>query len=186
MAANQIAGNGKKYRYAIILGLVTFFGALLLSFLAVKPLYDSAVATTKNVNDNQEKLNVLNKRLTTLKDLSKREQEIRDEEKKISQALPQGDEVGRLFIQVDQLVGSTGGKSSGYSKGALSTLTNDPNLVVLTSSLSADFPSYFNLKDFIGKANSALRLLNISGLNVRAADNGQVNVSINTTTYSRK
>jgi Tfp pilus assembly protein PilO len=176
-----------EYNYALYLGLGTAVVALFVSFIIIKPLFDknSELRNTKSTqNAKLEKLLEKEKVLVSLKDKSS---EIKTNSERVSSALPSSSDIGRLFIQLDELAKISGGslKSVGTNTNTVSETQAIPGINELTYSLPLDMPSYFALKKFFESSEEALRLLSITDVRIDSSDSGALSVNLSAKSYTR-
>lgn len=183
--------NFEKYKYALIVGVSTLIGALVLLFLVISPLYSKVTTTGDELDQAKQELTALENKKSKLDELKDRESELVAEAAKVSDALPTAEEVGRLFIQLDALATTSGGVLESVDKVTATTAIDSTDLTasgITTSSydLKLTFPSYYNLKNFISSSESALRLVSIDSFDISADETGilQVNLTINSYTRS--
>lgn len=175
----------KKYRYAISLGVAIFIGLILSSFLVVRPMYLKTKSLFSEASARKKESTYLKDKKSKLLELSKRESEILEEEKKVSIALPASNEVGRIFIQLDQLVLESGGTTQSiYKSGSQMSVAGE--IVATSYSIPTSFPNYFAYKEFLDKSASALRLLNLQKIQIYAGQDGRITSNLITETFSRK
>ncbi len=192
---NKALGRGNKYIYATTMGIILVLAVILLSLFVIKPLYGSAKKVTTDVKDKQEELQKLEEKKVKLEGLKDREEELKAQSEKISDALPQTKDVGRLFIQInDTATGSSGSvKSVNEGSGGVDVAASPApteqqavgSIQRTTYSVPIDFGTYFDWKNFVGKVETALRLVSIGDFSVRASEAGAINSNITITTYTR-
>jgi Tfp pilus assembly protein PilO len=180
----------KKYGFSLYMVVGQVVGVLLLTFLAVLPLYNKASSQTADATAKQAVLASLQKKKTTLDQLKGREQELTAAAEKVKDALPTSSDAGRLFIQIDQSVREAGGTIKSVSVGGNSatpsaTDSSVSGVSTLSYSLPVSLPGYDNLKNFIISTNNALRLVKIDSLNISQSTSGSMEVTIGATTYTR-
>jgi Tfp pilus assembly protein PilO len=154
---------------------------------------------TNQVSSSQKQLNKLESQESKLESLKNQETELDQEAATVSEALPTTNDVGRLFIQLSDLANNAGGSISGVTGGttvgttsttspASTTATTSasvPGVEVLTYSMPISFSSYFNFKNFLTSASSALRLISVNNITVSASSTGEITAGLNLTTYMR-
>ncbi len=177
----------KKNNYAIILFASTIVIGLLITGFAVYPLYKSAANTTKQANQKTSELNELKSRKKILDGLKDKEAELKVNADLVSSALPNGNDVGGLFIQVNALATQNGGEVRSITGSASGTAvpTGFTGIQKYTYNVPVSFDNYFSLKSFIQSSKTALRLLNIDDVSVSAQETGSMDVVMNITTYAR-
>lgn len=181
----------KKNNFAIILAAATVSIGLLVVFFGIYPLYKSASAVTKEVNQKSDELKGLKNRKAILDGLKDREDELNKSAELVASALPDSRDVGGLFIQVNALAAKTGGKVSSMSgssspSGATATDTGFSGIEKYTYGVPITFTSYLSFKEFVASSKNALRLLNIDDVMISANEASGLSVTMNLTTYTRK
>lgn len=181
----------KNYGYAIMLGGITVFGALMLFFLIVKPLYLSTEKAKTDLTAKEHQYKALVDKKAKLDELKDREEELKKQAAIVSNALPKEEEIGRLFIQLDGLAVSSNGKLKSVTKTTTSTNTSgsaisSAGIVKTVYTLPLELPTYFDLKSFIASSQSALRLFSINDFNITASNAGALSVSLTANSYTRK
>lgn len=180
----------KSYGFAIILGAITFFGAIGVYFLIISPMYKSTQKSKIELTAKEQEYTTLTRKKEKLDGLKDKEEELKKQATLVSNALPKEEDVGRLFIQLDGLVRASNGnlKSVSTPTAPVSTDANlaSAGITKTAFSLPLDLPTYFDLKSFITNSTSALRLLSISDITISASDSGAMNVNITANSYTRK
>jgi Tfp pilus assembly protein PilO len=176
--------KNKKYNYAIIVGAVTFVGLIIVVFAIIRPLYLKSQALTAEVKAKQATLDQLKDKKQKLAALKDREAELKQDAETVQAALPDSAEVGRLFIQINEMVKATGGNVSSVSGSPVPQ--GDTGVISKVNyTVPVSFPNYFNFKDFVIKSEQALRLFDITDFSISTA-NGSVSSSLSANTYVRK
>jgi len=178
----------KKNNYALLLIIGTIVVGLIIAGVVVYPLYGSAVATTKEANQKSSELAALKDRKKILDGLKDKETELKKNADLVASALPEGKDVGGLFIQVNALATQNGGKVrsvTGGSTPSAASATGFGGIQKYVYSVPVSFANYSSLKSFINNSNNALRLLNIDDISINATDTGSMDVTMNVTTYAR-
>lgn len=181
-------GKNKKYYYSIILGVCTLLGLLVGVFLIIRPLYSNSQKITKEYKEKTAILDELKDKKAKLEELKSKEEQLKADAEKVEAALPQAKDVGRLFIEVDQVAKESSGsvKSVSEGSGVNSTPTSE-GINKISYSVPASFPDYFKLKEFIMRTEQALRIVDISGLDMTTAQTGgAMDVKFTANTYVRK
>ncbi|MDD5693547.1 MAG: hypothetical protein WC437_02895 [Patescibacteria group bacterium] len=179
-----------KYTYSVGLGAATFLIAILAIFLIISPFYAKAKKLTTEAKVKKQELNYLTEKKSKLEDLKNREDELKQNAELVRSALPENKDVGRLFIQLDELARSNKGviksvAEAGMANATVTTETNFPGVQKNTYSVPIEFNNYFDYKAFIVKSENALRLLNIDEVSIKAKDTGEISASLTTSAYSR-
>ena len=187
---NYVEMIRKKNNYAIILIAVTIVVGLLIAGFGIYPLYKSAATVTKQADQKAVELKGLKARKTILDGLKDKEDELRKNAELVASALPEGRDVGGLFIQVNGLAARTGGTVRSVSGGSTTAGTQAAGtgfagIQKYNYSVPASFSSYFAFKDFVAASKSALRLLNINDITISSSKTGGLDVMLNITTYAR-
>lgn len=182
----------KSYGYAVILGLCTIFGAILVWFLIISPLYKSVGKAGKELASKEQQYTDLKDKKSKLDELKDKEAELKKQAAIVSNALPKDEEIGRLFIQLDALAKASNGKLRSVTKSNIATVTGDTSnlsasgITKTVYTLPLDLPTYFDLKSFIASSSSALRLFSIDDFNISASNAGALTVSLTANSYTRK
>ncbi len=181
----------KKNNYSILLIAGTIVIGLLIIGLVVYPLYNSAASATKEANQKSTELTDLKNKKNVLDGLKDKETELQKSAALVSSALPEGKDVGSLFIQVNALATQNNGEvhsimGSGPANASTQTVATGFNgIQKYTYSVPVAFNNYISLKSFIQNSKSALRLLNIDDISISATDTGSLDVNLDITTYAR-
>lgn len=176
-----------KYSYALIVGVSTFVGVLVLIFAIIKPLYIKSSELRAEQKTKEAKLAMLKEKKSKLEELKDREDELIKDSKKVESALPTNDEAGRLFIQLDAITNKSGGliKSVNQSSNLTTSNVGSTGIKKISFNSSSDFSTYFGFKDFVEKSEDALRIVEIAGLNLSSSETGSISATIIANTYAR-
>lgn len=188
--------RNNKYTYAVVLSVVLVLGVVLLSLFVIKPLFADAQKVTKEVKDKKTELTKLQDKKAKLEALKDKEEELKKQAATISNALPESKDIGRLFIQINDIATGSGGtvksvaESGSATAGATTTATPTTqttfgNVQQSIYTIPIDFGSYFDWKNFVTKTETALRLVSIGDFTVNATDSGTMTSSVTITTYTR-
>ena len=181
----------KSYGYAVILGVVTFFGAIGIYFFIISPLYTNTQKSGVELSVKEKEYESLQAKKSKLDSLKGKQEELKKQAAVVSNALPKEEDVGRLFIQLDGLVRASSGTLKSVTTVSVNTNTGDTanlaaaGITKTVFTLPLELPSYFDLKSFISDSKSALRLLSISDFNISATDSGALNVNLTANSYTR-
>jgi Tfp pilus assembly protein PilO len=185
---NKLLKN--KYAYSVGLGLATVLIVILAVFLLILPFYSKAKKLTTENKTKKQELTYLTDKKAKLEKLINREDELKQKAELVRNALPESKDVGRLFIQLDELARENKGIIKSIVEGgainqAVSLQTNIVGVEKNSYSVPIEFNNYFDYMNFIEKAENALRLINIDRVSIKAKDSGEISVSLTTTAYSR-
>jgi Tfp pilus assembly protein PilO len=192
MVENKITKN--KYFYSVTVIILTVVVTLGLFFLLIMPFFNKAKELTAETSLKKQELEKLEEKKSKLEELKTREEELKLQAEKVENALPTEKDVGRLFIQLDNLARGNGGTVASVSEGGNVTTTKvtpdtgegGPTIERVSYTFPVDFGTYFNLKDFVTKSETALRLLAIKGLTINASNEGKIGSNFSIDTYIRK
>jgi Tfp pilus assembly protein PilO len=182
----------KKNNYAIFLTVGTVLVSLLIIGIVIYPLYNTAASTTKDANQKSTELNDLKNKKKVLDSLKDKESDLKKSADLVSAALPQGKDIGGLFIQVDALAKQSGGKVTSVTgtgatttTGSQATSTGFNGIQKYSYTVPVSFSDYASFKSFIQNSKTALRLLNIDDISISASEAGSIDAVFNITTYAR-
>jgi len=187
--------SNNKYNYAIMLGVAGFIGVVLISLFIIKPLYNNSAKLKLEASAKDARYQSLEKKKSSLSALKVKEAELKAQASVVADALPADKEVGKLFIQLDELVAQSSGTlqsvteiegSLDYSGQTTSTETGLDSIQKYTYALPVLLPDYTSFKKFISKSESALRLFSIKSIDISAGDTGNINATVTANTFTRK
>lgn len=177
----------KKYRYILIMSAVIFFGTLLSFFLVVKPLYNKSKTLNTEAKTKQANLDALEDKKAKLEALAVKEEQLKEDVKKVEAALPEASQVGRLFIQIDQIAKASNGvvKSVTESGAAASTteVATTETVSKLTYNSPLQFKNYFDFKNFITASETALKIMDITDFDINSKED--FSATLTSSTYVR-
>jgi len=183
-----------KYFFSTAVFAATGIAAFILFFVVISPFFSKAQELTDEAKAKQDELSYLEDKKVKLEALKSREEDLKKDAELVRNALPEQKDVGRLFIQLDNMAKTSGGNLNAVteSSGALAAATTtdtvgSPSVGIqkITYTLPIDFKDYFGFKDFINKAESALRILAVEDFSLNASGTGGVSATINAATYVR-
>ncbi len=164
----------RYYYYPVVIIVITFIIALLFIFLGIRPLIKSNKRLTTEVTTRKSQLSQLEKKKEVLVNLKAKEAEVESDKEKIKAALPSDKDLPKLLVQITGLSNDSGLllKSITLKEDATKTSSGESESEETISEIS-DFEAslnttgiYSNFKDFLTKAENALRLVNINGFNL--------------------
>lgn len=177
----------KEYKYALIVGSATLVGIILAITLIGRPLYNSYKESKRVLTEKRAVVDKLELKLTNLKSLKDKEDEIKEKNQKVMAALPTNKDVARLFIEFESVAMQNGliitsvqenkGSGTAPAEGA-----SGVGPVAVNYSVSGASSSYNSVKTALSSLEKALRILNISEIEIngREANNLDVDIKINT------
>ncbi len=179
-----------KYAYAVGLGAATFLIAIFAFLVIISPFYSKAKKLTAEAKTKKQELTYLTDKKSKLEELKNKEDELKQKAELVRNALPEDKDVGRLFIQLDELARSNKGliksvSEAGAANMAVTTETGVAGVQKNVYSVPIEFNKYEDYKTFITKAENALRLINVDSVSIKAKDTGELSVTLDTTAYSR-
>ncbi|MCX6328225.1 MAG: hypothetical protein NTZ85_01740 [Bacteroidia bacterium] len=193
---NEVLKKGnKQYLFAITISLLIVFVIIAAFFLAIKPLYLKSKKISAELKVKQEQLQELKDKKVKLETLKDKEGQLKKDAENVKNALPSDSDVGRLFIQLDDIIKTSNGStksisgSSGTTTTAgtpMETITNSVGITTTSYNTTVDFPSYFEFISFLNKMENALRLVTINNINVSANESGLISTTLDLVTYTRK
>lgn len=171
-----------KYFYSTVVIALTVVVTIALFFLVISPFFSKAQSLTADAKVKQEELDKLEAKKAKLDELKSREEELKANAEKVRNALPEEKDVGRLFIEFDNMAKATGGTIKVVSEGGGSTGSapgqtsssdiGSTGIQKITYTIPVTFKDYFGLKDFVNRTETALRLLKINGYQITVNDTG--------------
>ena len=190
MVENKLTKN--KYFYSTAVIVITILGVLGLFFAVITPFYSKAGSLTSEAKTKQTELKMLEDKKTKLEALKSKEEELNKDAETVRNALPEQKDVGRLFIEFDNMARSSGGVIKSVSENIATTTTtteavgSSAGLVKIGYKVPIDFKDYFGFKDFVTKAEKALRIIGIDDYSITVNEtNGGLTVDLSTSTYVR-
>jgi Tfp pilus assembly protein PilO len=183
----MVKKDNSEYNFAILLGAGALVVGLILIFAIIKPLYDKNSEMRQEKTKREAELTRLQNREKVLLSLKDRAADIREDSERVSRALPTSSDIGRLFIQLDELAKVSGGnlKSVSESNSTTTGALVSPGVTATEYSLPMEMPSYFALKKFFESSEEALRLLSIDNIRIDANEAGAMSVNISAKAYKR-
>ncbi|MCL4386927.1 MAG: hypothetical protein M1355_00775 [Patescibacteria group bacterium] len=185
--------KSKNYLYAILVVSGSLLLIIILSFLIVKPLWESNSKIKQEVLANEQKLASLEDRLTKLKKYKEKEAELLKEKEKVLAVLPEDKDIPRLFVQFEKMVATTGASvvsadtttdSAVASTGQVQQQQAVPGVTTYNYNLKVNSSTYEAIKNIVLNSESALRLMNISGFSISKKE-GSFDVIFTLKSYAR-
>lgn len=194
MVDNKLTRN--KYFYSTAVFAVTAVAVVILFFVVINPFFTKAQELTTEAKAKQTELKKLEDKKVKLEALKSREDELKKDAETVRNALPEQKDVGRLFIEFDNMAKASGGSIRSITEAAGGTAGTEPTATTVGSASSGlqkisytipvDFTDYFGFKDFVTKAETALRIIGVNDFSVNVGETGGgISASLNTTTYVR-
>lgn len=190
----EIKIDKNKQMYAGLLVAGTLLLTILLSLLVVKPIYQANKKVSEEIKLKKSKLDGLENKLGKLKELKKEEALLLKEKERVLAALPEDKDVPRLFVQFEKMATSTGasvasaaGGQELSSAGSAAQVPSNisPNILKEhTYDLKVTTSTYESLKNIVGNAEDALRLVDIHNFSISKKESS-FDVSFNLKTFSR-
>ena len=183
----MVKNDTNDYQYASVLGVSVLVGVIIISLFILRPLYAKNIEMRAEKNKRTVALEALQERERVLLGLKDKAEEIKEESERVSKALPASDDIGRLFIQLDELAKISGGDLSGVSSenSTASDSVTSAGVGVTRYSLPLEEPSYFAFKKFLESSEEALRLLSINDVRVDSSESGILSINLNVESYTR-
>lgn len=177
----------KKNNYSVILIASTIVIGILVTLFAIFPLYKSAKITTAESTQKSLELTELRNKKKILDGLKDKEDQLKKDAETVMAALPEKKDVGSLFIQVNALVSQSGGSVQSITGAAQGSTeqTGFTGIQKYSYNIPATFNNYSSFKAFINGSRDALRLLNVDDLSLTASDAGNLQGTIDLTTFAR-
>lgn len=188
----MVGDNVKSYYYSVFLIIGVFIITLLLVFLGIRPLLSNNKKLQGEVVAKRAELSKLEKKKMILENLKKKETEIKNDKEKVKTSLPSDKDLPKLLIQINGLVGGSGMPLKNLSlreSQVSSSETKDKEKASGISDFEATITSsgtYGNFKDFLAKAENALRLVNVNGFSISTSQGDALDLSIDLKTYFRR
>ncbi len=192
--------NKKFEKYYWIAGTVgvTLVVFILVIVFIIVPSFENISQVSSDLKNQKANLNVLEKKLATLKDLKVKEDELKKQSGIVYRAIPTKQEVGDSFIQLDGLIHEAGGSnqkvagSNGTNNASTSSSTSSsseqislpPGVKTLVYTTDITFPAYQNFKDLLVNSEDALRFVHLSDFKI--TDDQGFKVSLSYTAYYRE
>lgn len=188
----MVDANKKIQQYYWIVGVitaVTIIVILTISFV-ITPTFKSIGQVNTELKEKKETLSVKEKKLTKLKELKVKEDELKEQSRIVYRAIPTKKEVGDIFIELNALEtdaggvfsGSKGGSSSASSASSTEGSTSDINTLSYSSDVA--FPSYGAFKKLLSDSEQALRFVHLEHFAISSSE-GSFKVSLSYKAYYR-
>lgn len=175
-----------QYKYAITVGFGSFVLALVLLFTVGRFLYTELTKTSDVLKEKRAVREKLEENLSTLEELKKNEDLIVKDTKKAIAALPSDKDIARLFVQLEALASENGSFIRSVSEGAYGTQSLNSNLIKsVTYGVSVEVNDYSSIKNLFSEMNKALRILNVSSVDISPTVGGKYDLNISINTYTR-
>lgn len=178
----------QEYKYAAVVIGIGVLALLILIFVALVPSWKKLSKTTEDLKSAQAEQEKLIVKLDNLKQLKKKEKELEEKNAKVLAALPEDNDVSRLFVEFEGIAESSGLAVKSVSESAATGTTPTGSIIVPVSyTISATSPDYASLKSALSKFEEALRLISITGVDVSASsgEGGGLSVNFSVTAYKR-
>jgi Tfp pilus assembly protein PilO len=194
MVENKVTKS--KYFFSTTVFVVTGVAAVALFFVVILPFFNKAQELTAETKIKQTELKKLEDKKAKLEELKTREEELKKEAETVRNALPEQKDVGRLFIQLDNMAITSGGEIKSVTEGGsngvaqAATTTNvgssETGIQKVKYAIPIEFRNYSGIKDFVTKTESALRICGIDDFSIMVSqDANGLTTSFNTTTFVR-
>lgn len=186
MVKKETKLNEYGYIVAVLAGSIII--ALLLTLVAVRPLYLSLKKTNAEVKEKKIVLQKLEENLANLKSLDSRKAELEEKNQKVLSALPLGKDVPRLFVQMERIASAAGVQISGVSEaqGTVATVAEAGQIMPLYYQVTGTANNYRSLKTALKNIEDSLRLVSVDNINVQNAQTGDtLSISLTVKTFSR-
>lgn len=186
----------KDYYYALILGGIAALALILVPLYVLRPIINSNSDLSVKIQGKEEVVAKLEKKLTALKDLSKKEAEVKKDYERIISALP--DTIDESYLlRLGQVLPSRGGVfiteynfSAGGTAGGTTTTAGTPGATAAPAGIS-DVPitlkilstSYESAKSFFDVLNNSLRIIQVKGFDLNYAQGGGIEISFTASVF---
>jgi len=177
----------QEYKYLVIVVSVSLLVAITLMSFIGRPLFNGIREQSRTIEEKRLVLEKKEEKLTNLKALSEREDFLKQENERVLAALPNDNEVARLFVQLERIATESGLKIESVSGQDLTESTGESSgsgIVALSYKLSGTASDYGSFKQALSKMESALRILNVSELSITGQD-GSLSLNLTIKTYKR-
>lgn len=184
-----------KFRITIIAGSILF--AIVAGVFIGRPVYLNLTNVNLELEESKAKLARMEAKLSALKTLEARKEELEKNNQLLIEALPESRDIPRLFYQIGSIGGLTGiaidSVGSTETNVATTTITEEGQTATVESkpitlmqySIKAKTSSYENVKLFLDKTEDALRVLSIEQIDITRGEDGQISLEIKVNTYKR-
>ncbi len=180
--------NKQLFIFAIIILVIA-----LVAWQFFWPAFQAVLQSRDDLNSVQAKLDEARSLNQKLADLKKKYQNLDQEIQRVSDALPQGQDISALLVQLEAVTSQNGLilNSVDFSLPALSssapsaTPAGQVKTINIGLSLSGNYDS---LKNFLKATEKSLRIMDISAINFGAASSeaaGLATFTVSLTTYYR-
>lgn len=187
MVSEKKDSKFKEYKYALIVGSATLVGIILAITLIGRPLYNAYKESKRVLAEKRAVVAKLEQKLVNLKGLKDKEAEIKEKNQKVMAALPTNKDVSRLFIEFESIAMQNGlAITSVQENKTAGTVTTEGTATVgplaVSYDVSGEATNYNSIKNALSSLEKALRILNISEIEVngKGANNLDVDLKINT------
>lgn len=188
----------EKYQWAVGVVVITVIFVLIITFVLLIPSFKSLGKVNKEVKAKKADLNILEKKLTKLKELKVKENDLKEQEKVVNGAIPTKKEVGGLFIQLEKIMTDTGASTTGITEQA-QVVSSSPTDGANPSAASTEvvgissvdyggkvvFPSYDSFKNFLSLAEQARQFISLNIFIVNDTEDGTFAAELNYKAYYR-
>jgi len=179
-----------KYQYVIIMITGSVFIAIAGALFIGKPLYTNIKFNEQLRAEKSLTLEKLEDKLTVLKKLESRQEELIEKNKKTLAAIPTDKDVARLFKQFEEVANNSGVyiKSVQEKRGSSSTddkTTTTNTISIVTHLVQAESSSYENIRTALKNFEESLRILSIEETLISRDPNGNLKINLEIKTYKR-
>lgn len=182
----------EQYQAALIIGVGALLTVVVLGVFVGRPLWNGMIKSQANLKEKNQILAQEDARLANLKNLSDKEQELKDKNQKVLAALPEGKDVSRLFVEFENIAKADGLSITGTNEGdsgqpQAQTASSAPKALIIPVSytITGDANGYGALKNVLAKFEQALRLVSVQKINIISGTTGVLNTNIELETYTR-
>ncbi|PIZ00372.1 hypothetical protein COY62_03150 [bacterium (Candidatus Howlettbacteria) CG_4_10_14_0_8_um_filter_40_9] len=182
------------YPAAMVAGAVLV--SIFIGFFIIKTQYNTGVKLSSDIKSKEENLQKLETKLTKLQELKSKEVELIQKKDRVLAALPQDQDVSRLFVEVEKMISDTGAfvesakEGSGVqtaSSATSATNVNMPGIKNYSYDINFTTSTYESIKNSLDNMEKALRLVNLDSFKIGADASGNgFKVTFGMKTYSRE
>lgn len=190
MELKDLKQNAQKnpYTYLVSVIAITLLVVIVAVAFVLIPCIKKVSTLSTELKSVQQEKTFLTKRKASLEALNNDKEDYLKQSEIVLNALPENKEVGKLFVQVDQIATSSNSTIENFSENALATeVTKNvlPGVTKISYTSDVKIGDYFSFKEFLTKFEGALRLVTIDGVSITSDDTGSIKATLTVSTFVR-
>lgn len=165
----------KKSNILPVIIISTVLGIILVGFFVLMPIYKDNRLKKSVIDSKRKNLDILTAKEEKLKELSKDEEEIENDAKKVKSALPEHEDKARLFVQLEGFASVSSVVIESVSEEEVENIVQPEGALVIPDTNELIFVlevrgQYANIKTFLMNMHKGLRIMKINKFEIKKTD----------------